>query len=596
MRIASITLKNFRAFHNETTIDFGPFSAIVGRNDSGKSSILHALDIYFNRSPDLDDFTIGMPEDEQMEITVRFADVPGSLQIEEGIDTTFAEENLLDEAGYLAVKKAYSKWAPGARAPSPEVRLLAVDFEQEDFQNLCSKNERDLNRLGDAHGLKFSRAGRGVTNKSKRQALRERATSANISTQQVEYKVSNDLWRCLSASLPLFSLFAADWRLSEEETGFQNEFRGMIEDATKDKVERQTLEGFIEQYIDEEVDKVHSFLLNHTDEVKSLKVRPQFKWKDLVSFRIEATDRDGVPVLLRKRGAGLRRLLMVAYFQYLAAKTRQQAQVSNHVFGIEEPETYLHPGAQRELLYSLRTVASSNQVLITTHSPVFAGVIEPESLIWTKKTQGIISKVQGQDLDLEALALDLGIEPSDQIYGYRACIFVEGDDDIDFLEQIASKLKEGGYLKETFADKQIGLIPVGGCGNLKLWINRRAMRSLSRKYGLFADSDIRCEGGCPSDERLRWKQECEADGGVVHFTRKREIENYLHPEVVRSITGKDVAIDDFCDVKALVGDHCHGLIKHMSCDQILERDRWIDEQGNERHELLEVIQSFLTLV
>jgi hypothetical protein len=286
---------------------------------------------------------------------------------------------------------------------------------------------------------------------------------------------------------------------------------------------------------------------------------------------------------------------MVAYFQYLATKTREEAQLTSHIFGIEEPETYLHPGAQRELLDSLRTVAGLNQVLITTHSPVFAGAIEPESLIWTKKTQGIISKLQGQDLDLEALALDLGIEPSDQIYGYRACIFVEGHDDIDFLNQVAAKLKESGHLAETFVDKQIGLIPVGGCGNLKLWINRRAMRSLSRKYGLFADSDIRCDGGCLSDERLRWKRECEADGAVVHFTRKREIENYLHPEVVLSITGKTVAVDDFCDVKALVGDGCHGLIQHMNSNQILERDRWVDGEGNEHHELLEAIQNFLAI-
>lgn len=594
MRIASITLKNFRAFHDETVIRFGPFSAIVGRNDSGKSSILHALDIFFNRSPDLDDFTIGMPADGQMEISVRFMNPPETVQIEEGIDTTLAEESLLDEAGCLAVKKVYTKWT-GTRPPSPEIRLLALDFIEEDFQNLCSRNERDLNRLGDTYGLDFSRAGRGITNKSKRQALRAKASSDDGAIQQVDYKISNELWRCLNNCLPSFSLFVADWRLSEEETGFQNEFKGMVDDVTKGKPERGTLEAFIEQHIDQEVTKIHKLLLKHTDEISSLKVRPQFKWRDLVSFRIEATDRDGVPVLLRKRGAGLRRLLMVAYFEYLAAKPKEEGQVTDHVFGIEEPETYLHPGAQRELLHSLGTVAALNQVLITTHSPVFAGATEQEALIWTRKTQGAVTKAQGQDLDLEALAFDLGVEPSDQIYGYRACIFVEGHDDVDFLTQVASKLKESGLLVETFADKQIGLIPVGGWGNLKLWINRRAMRSLSKKYGLFADSDIRYEGDCVSEERLRWKKECEVDGAVVHFTRKREIENYLHPEVVSRVTGKTTDIDDFCDVKALVGDGCCGLIQHMSSDQILERDQWVDNDGSEHHELLEAIQSFLAI-
>jgi putative ATP-dependent endonuclease of OLD family len=594
MRIASITLKNFRAFRGDTTIQLFPFSAIVGRNDSGKSSILHALDIFFNRSPDLDDFTIGMSIDEQMEITVRFTNLLQTIQDGEGVDTTLLEENLLDGSGCLAIKKVYTKWI-GTRPPSPEIRLLVLDFSEDDFQNLCSRNERDLNKLGEAAGLDFSRAGRGVTNRSKREALREKAKANGVAIGQVEYKVSNDLWRSLNSYVPSFSLFIADWRLSEEETGFQNEFKGMIEDATQGKAERGALETFIEQYIDQEVAKIHGFLLKHTEEVSSLKVRPQFKWKDLVSFRIEATDRDGVPVLLRKRGAGLRRLLMVAYFQYLAARSRVEAQPMNHVFGIEEPETYLHPGAQRVLLDSLKAIASSNQVLITTHSPVFAGATEQEALVWTKKTQGAVVVLQGRGLDMGALALDLGIEPSDQIYGYRACVFVEGYDDVDFLTSVALKLKEDGHLAETFMDKQIGLIPVGGCGNLKLWINRRAMRSLSKKYGLFADSDIQCVGGCLSQEKLGWKQECEADGAVVHFTRKREIENYLHKDVILRVTRKTTSLDDFCDVKAMLGDGCSGLIQHMSSDQILECDRWVDDAGNEHHELLEAIKSFLAI-
>lgn len=594
MRITSISLKGFRAYRNETSIQLGAFSTIVGRNDSGKSSILHALDIFFNRSPELDDFTVGTTSNEPIEITVRFEAIPEMIQIEDGIDTVLSEEQLLDENGHLAVKKIYQRWA-GARPPGPEVRVIALDFIDENFQNLCSKNERDLNRLGDSYELDFSRAGRGITNKSKRLALRERAQADGIIIQSIEYKISSELWNCLNRYLPTFSIFITDWRLSEEETGFQNPFKRMIEDATQDRPERLTLEEYIEQYIDQEVAKIHSFLLTHTSEVHSLKVHPQFKWRDLVSFRIEVTDSDEIYVPLRKRGAGLRRLLMVAYFQYLAGKSGEEGQLENFVFGIEEPETYLHPGAQHDLLKSLRSLATNNQVIITTHSPVFAGATEPSDLVWTKRVSGLVIITQGTGLDLEALTLDLGIEPSDQIYGYRACIFVEGQSDVDFITEIASKLKESSHLTHTLIEKQIGLIPVGGCPNLKLWINRRAMRSLSRKYGLFVDSDIECVGGCLSPEKQSWKEECEADGGIAHFTRKREIENYLHPEAVYRVTGRTVTIDDFSDVKNLLDSGCCGLIRHMSADEILERDGWIDDEGIEHHELLEVLQRFLTL-
>lgn len=48
MRIKSITLKNFRRYSNEVTITFDNLTALVGKNDVGKSSILEALDIFFN--------------------------------------------------------------------------------------------------------------------------------------------------------------------------------------------------------------------------------------------------------------------------------------------------------------------------------------------------------------------------------------------------------------------------------------------------------------------------------------------------------------------------------------------------------------------
>ena len=48
MRIKSIVLNNFRGYDRETKILMSDFVAIVGKNDIGKSTILEALDIFFN--------------------------------------------------------------------------------------------------------------------------------------------------------------------------------------------------------------------------------------------------------------------------------------------------------------------------------------------------------------------------------------------------------------------------------------------------------------------------------------------------------------------------------------------------------------------
>ena len=48
MRLKSFSLKNFRGYRNEVRINMSDLTVFVGRNDIGKSTILEALDIFFN--------------------------------------------------------------------------------------------------------------------------------------------------------------------------------------------------------------------------------------------------------------------------------------------------------------------------------------------------------------------------------------------------------------------------------------------------------------------------------------------------------------------------------------------------------------------
>lgn len=48
MLIHSIILENFRGYQTRQVIQLSDFTAFVGKNDAGKSTILEALDIFFN--------------------------------------------------------------------------------------------------------------------------------------------------------------------------------------------------------------------------------------------------------------------------------------------------------------------------------------------------------------------------------------------------------------------------------------------------------------------------------------------------------------------------------------------------------------------
>ena len=556
--------------------------------------MLHALDIFFgNRAVEPDDFCRECSADDEVELTCAFDSLPDTVELEEGIPATLAEERLLDQEGHLVVKRVFSR--RNLRRGSYAARLVIQDFIDETFQNLCSRVERDLNRVGDELNLGFSRAGRGITNKGKREKVRQLATQQSVPVATTEVEPSGDLNRKIDSLLPTYSLFAADWRLSEEETPFQRAFRDLVAEAISGEKAKEDIEGFVKRHIDSEVEKIHQFLLQHTDEISALQALPEFKWKDLVSFRIEATDRDGVSVPLGKRGAGLRRLLMVAYFQYLAQRSATGDGPLNHIYGIEEPETFLHPGAQRELLRSLSALSSQNQMLVTSHSPVFAGTTSREGLGFFRKDGGVVGVVQGEALDLSELATDLGVEPADLVYGYCACVFVEGQDDVRFLKTICYKLRDAGHLSATLDDKRIGLIPIGGVETLKWWVSRRALKEINKHFGVLVDSDRKSQGHTLRGRLIQWKEQCEADGGKFHVTRKREIENYLHRNAIQRAGGMSDDFDDFTDMKAKFGPNIISAVEQMTPEEILERDAYTDNDGQERHELLEILQDFAAM-
>ena len=47
LRLKALTLQNFRRYRIRTVIDIDEVTAFIGRGDAGKSTILEALDIFF---------------------------------------------------------------------------------------------------------------------------------------------------------------------------------------------------------------------------------------------------------------------------------------------------------------------------------------------------------------------------------------------------------------------------------------------------------------------------------------------------------------------------------------------------------------------
>jgi predicted ATPase len=595
MRVHSISARNYGPFAVLEEVRLGPLATIVGQNDVGKSNILRALRLFFEQRPKVAESDVydGASHTDDVVIEVSFTCLPDVVEFEDGVETSFQEEMLVDASGCLRIRKVY----PRSNLARPNISLIAQDFADDRFAGLAILKEKDLNERCASLGIEVTKSGRGVTNKSKREILRTKARDDCIQLVERELILTtkDELWKKIVSLLPEFVLFETDTRLGIGETSFQSQFRPIVKTAAEQPeiIEaRDTFTGLISQSLQDEIDKIFAQLQRYTDAFTDLTAKPEFSWDKAFTLQILGKDKYGVEKSLDRRGSGIRRLLMVAFFQYLAE--RGQESRGDFIFAVEEPENCLHPGLQRELVRSFRLLSGEGyQIIVTSHSPIFAGASPIEDLTLVVREGGIAKAIQTPELDLADVSTELGVEPSDQITGYNSCVFVEGPSDVEFWETVARKFKEAGLVDADFHDRRIGLIICGG-ETLKFWIDRRAMERLNRRFGVIVDSDRKSPGHNIPGRKLNWKKKCEEHGGVFFILRKREIENYIHPDAI-SRSGRSVRpYDDFTDMKAIFGENVYKVIQDMSYNEILQMDRY-EKDGNEHHELLEIAQTFLEL-
>jgi putative ATP-dependent endonuclease of OLD family len=174
-----------------------------------------------------------------------------------------------------------------------------------------------------------------------------------------------------------------------------------------------------------------------------------------VSFLVTLSDDRVNGIEIQDRGAGTQNNLIIALFR-LIAESHLNGQF---IFAMEEPENSLHHKAQRQLLGVIQEIGTKNQVIVTTHSPVFIDRSRFESNILLTRTLAgdTVAKIFAPS-DIAAIRTDLGIRASDALLkgGGNCAVLVEGSTEEDgfpvFMEMLGLSEFELG----------IALINMGG--------------------------------------------------------------------------------------------------------------------------------------
>lgn len=526
-------------------MQIGDLTTFVGRNDIGKSSILEALEIFFNNDTvkiETEDANI-YSGDTRVTITCEFSDLPSKLSLDAGAETTLADEYLLSRAGTLKIRKVFEC----KNKPSVEIFLLALHPTADGVNALLELKEKDLQKIVKDKGLAAQLKG----NPGMRKAIWGAEPDLKI-LDDVPIPVSKPkedskrIWDQLESYLPMFALFQSDRNSRDSDGEVQNPMKAAVQAALSEmQDEIAAIQEKVREKAVEIAEETHT-ALKKLDPNLAKQLNPQFvppttaKWTGLFAVNMD-TD-DGIP--LNKRGSGVRRLVLVSFFKAAAERRLCTSNKRSIIYAVEEPETSQHPNNQRVLLESFKTLAAESncQVILTTHSPGLAADLPADSIRFVCRDGAGSPKIEAGADVFGVVAEVLGVIPDSRV---KVLLCVEGPTDVDALKYLSRALHaEDATVPNLVTEESVAFIVLGG-STLKHWVTEHYLKSLNRPEVHIYDSDVATYGASVATVNQR------GDGSWGVLTVKHEIESYLHPEAIRDAFGVLIDIPDGLDVNGM---------------------------------------------
>jgi putative ATP-dependent endonuclease of the OLD family len=563
MRLTKLKLENFRCFKDEVCIEFDDITAIVGRNDVGKSTIMDSLAIFFDDAkPDKDDACISGNR-KAVRITCEFDDLPDRIILDTDYETTLDAEYLVNAERRLEICKTYDGSLVTPKLTS--VEAIAVHPTGDGVSDLLQLKKAELLARAGELGIDLANVNKQA-NAPIRDAIWNGAQALTLDAVPVslEKEGGKQVWSALAPYLPSFVLFKSDRASTDQDAEAQDPLKAAIRDALKaveqDLAKVQAhVEAEVRRIADATVEKIREMdasIAETLNPVVSTK-----KWDSL--FQTSITGNEGIP--LNKRGSGVKRLVLLNFFRAKAEKAAIENQKGSVIYAIEEPETSQHPRNQRMLMSALSDLSATvgRQVIVTTHTPMLARALPDACLRFVEAHENGTRTIATGGPDTNArIAHSLGVLPDHSV---RLFVGVEGKNDIAFLKGMSRVLRADGVdVPDIDAHEVSGeliFFPFGGC-NLAYWTNR--LQPLNRPELHIYDRDNPPPLAGKYDQFAI--QVNARPGCLAVTTSKREMENFLHPDAIsEAYQDQNIAINfgapfaDFDDVPTLVAQAVHAV-------------------------------------
>jgi len=302
-------------------------------------------------------------------------------------------------------------------------------------------------------------------------------------------------------------------KTSEEKA--QTESVSNLKKKLKEAIQRET--GEIRNSLKRELSKMWDEIEDVLIDIPELKLEkafnPEIKIKDKYM-------RKEIPIV--HRGSGMQRYLILAMLEIY----RKLEIGKGYILLVEEPEIYLHIGAQKKMCSILKDISKEGQVIISTHSNIFVDKSDLSTTYLLIKENGEtrLRKFEGDKEVLE----ELEISPSD-IFLTNGIVLVEGLTDVEIVKIFAD------VIFKNWDEYNIAVLPIGG-SNIEHH-DPATLLKVNPNIAVILDSDVKSESSDLPATKEDLKQKFENAGIPVYFWKKngkyiRTIENLFTMEAI----------------------------------------------------------------
>jgi len=414
MRLISFSVTNFRSITDAHRISIGNSTVLIGKNNEGKSNLLRALNIAMKALTDhaIEDydrrFRFGPGDGREYRW---YRDFPMSLQSRtRSTESIFRLEFSLDEDEVAEFKDEIRSNLNGT---------LPVEIK------FGKTNDPSI------HVPKRGPGGTALSAKSNKIAkyIAERIDFNYIPAVRTEDEALSVVQGMLSMELARLEKNADYMAAIKKISDLQQPILDKVSSTIKNSLE--------------------DFLPN----IRGVSVIvPQAARRAALRNQCSIEIDDGSRTLLQYKGDGVKSL---AALGLLKDKRRTQG-VS--IIAIEEPEAHLHPGAMHGLRDVIEKLTEENQVVITTHCPLFVDRSDVSRNIIINANMARAAR------DISSIRNILGVRASDNLINASNVLVVEGMEDIIALTPILSNLSV--IIGKALKQHQLVIEQIGGAGNL----------------------------------------------------------------------------------------------------------------------------------